>query len=1132
MRSEVSTRWTHRIAGALAPFIVIFGLMAPAAVADDGSGWPTREISTCGGDDKVSSFLPAVRWAGDSGATTPQRYMSDGLWDQAAQLVAGALGSISGSLGNVGQSMWGWAASLADVSGKFCPMVVMGPSIDDFAAKIGNIILSPGIGAFLIFASIGMSLFYLVRSYRAGTGAMKQAGLKLLVPLIATALLTLMTAGAGHSYESDDGFHAGRYSPSWWMNITASTMNTVVSAPLAVLEATPITGLADNTGMASATEAGSCTFTSSKIKARKDTKGDASARSVSMLWEQAGLPYYIEQQFGSADNTIGWHSYCRFLEYGSGNLTKAATERDRDVHASATTLYVTKNLPGPNLADAGPGPRFEWERVRMHAKVWEGQQASAIGWMVCRPTMDPGKWELVTGAGEDGLGITPEDCAAWWSPDTEKAPDSMFGIEDEKIAAAYAANPDLGEAVESVMSPNEFSIVGPTAMFISGLVALLVYGGVSLVIIGSKIGMVVLGLFLIGAVVVSMWSGTGSRVARFGRQTLGVLLVSIVGQALFVIVTVLAMLVVAMGQAVFGITSSISLFWSAVAPLIAAMLLHFGTKAIFGGSPFSIQGMKKMATEGIDPGMLFGAAAATSIGSRMLNRDRSSLASSVADRGVGTGGVAGEGGASAAQKRTPDGLAPVSASALAKDGQIDHEKQSGIAAATLGSRKEMSKRGRKVAESEHERLLGRKGVGKGGAVLGYDKDGNAVTKGMLDEASGAERARLKEEMKASARQDKMIARAARPVSGRKQAALARKAAWESKLAADGDLALSYANANALSRGAMRMADRATGGQNNLKGLASTAKGAAASGAKAIGSGAWSGAKAAPRLAAKGSVSAAKWAAANPKKTLAMAGLAATGVGVPAALALGGTALAAQRGTGAIRSLRNGEAAASRSAKVQARHALANQVLAGSSMDKQLGINPGGKRSDSALLGGSAERKGLEDRARELRERNAQIAENAQKRSSGEGHRPDPVESKDGGEAQQIDTGGPEGGQAGGSGHVERGDAGFDNRQEASAPDAEQTPQSARPAVQSQDDAPSVTTGGPDQSGALAADTSQPAEAPVEETPRPTRRRAARPAGPADQPVPPRDTPARPIPEAADPAERIELKGEDPSDRAP
>lgn len=926
-----------------------------AAQAGDAATATEVTCTVANNDDR---FSPIVRW-GVSGAVNKHHQSLhgfkgiDGIGTAIIEVPKLAAGGITSMPGWIGNSLWGATAKFTTFAIDSCPMKTMGPSIDETTSKIGHAALDSGVVAVIVVLSLILVAWQFVKAARGG--AVKPLLMKLLVPAILGALLVTMVNGASKSTTPEEmnkpngpSYHAGFMSPGWIVTKTTSTLNGVVDGSMKGLNTLGSSDVVDEKLMRPAGKSDgdqipmSCGPTMKQRAKDYGTITSPASKSLSGLWEKAALPYYVDYQYGGADNAYGWKTYCRTLDFQSGTMNDAESKGGpmKDVVKMLKEKGVLDEKAGTedvewqfdayrrkgvspdskpdggeptkmSLKDAGPGPKFGWSGNTEEA-TQAAQDASMIGWLVCEPidethwrvadgaknlrgvdkdVFDSWKWKYTPGGVVGKLAydqvkkskakkdpeaesdaLSPAACETWWSSNTP--PRSMLidgGTGDQVVTG----NGELDEALAAIHSPASPDPVAGYALAGSGLIALVVFGGLSLVLLVSKIGVAVFGLFLIAAFLIGMWTGAEDKTVKFLKKFGGLLIVTVVAQAIFVLVASLSAVMMQLGSSWFGSSTVLTTLWCGAAPALAMILLHVASKQIVGTSPFTFKGMKSMATKGIDPSMALGLGTAAAGAKALWNRGRAKRAGGDhGEYGMRTGGtaVADRSGASKSGHGKHDGIGAMDTSDKANASKVDP---------TAGMEQVGTQQGKAALAAQKRKKK---------AAIGTDKDGKALTPWSVVRDAKAEGRRGEGHEGRGALQ----AGAAGVMSQLGQMRQAGKA--DRKILA-----------------AQRRADWAAGG-GLLGSTGSVAYGAHRAGQIA---------KTAVRTPLSGAKRAGSWALHNKKKVAAMGvlGAAALPLGVAAApVALAGGALA-------LGTVAGGKAIASRGERIQQRRVLADQALA-------------------------------------------------------------------------------------------------------------------------------------------------------------------------------------------------------------
>lgn len=908
---------------------------------------PATPASRCSDEDSTV-YTPVSIWGTMRNGGARYAYEDLGVLQVAGRTTNAVVSGINRVVSipsQFGHAFWGWSAQLAGLSSDFCPLVSMGKPVDTAAASIARMVVGDGegtagsIGVLLVTVSVAIGLL----AMRRRGGSIGSSVKLLIAPLIAAACLVVMANGATHSQMQGGTFVPGPGSPTWVLLKTSQTMSAIERGALNSMNLAP-DDIQYADGRAEAAKIpGSCV---SQVDNWYNNKwsfyAGPSPAAISRMWERSVLPAYIEDQFGSADNAVGWAVYCRYFDAqsgsdpGAGNWGRlnASPNETLSLYDGSGNLAMTLNSAGENS-----GARFGWQSDD------KARDAALNGWLVCRPT-GPNTFTVAEGA--ELIFKTPptsEDCLQWWGKGTDGQPvtdvsmvkslstDNVKKRDELNAALVSAPNDQSRDLVEAYIATHDVRQMGSApgmAVLLSGMTALVVYGGLALVTMGAKIGLVVMALFVVVALIAGMWAGQSHRMVSYIKRTLGLVFITIAGQALFALVTGLAMIIIAMGEPMLGGTTLFPL-WGAIAPLLAVMLLHFGTKAVFGHSPFNVRGMKKLATEGIDPAMLaIGTMAASPVASMVRGR-RSSGASETAESraAAGTGkAAAGTGSAPPLQDKDgskygghrPAGEGPEGAQGVVPPVGVPTGESRGAMRRRLVKTHEAASRAARARTADGKRIdpagLAEHDRGK---LRGFDEQGKALKMGDLAGMSRAERQAMHDQRSA----DKIILEEQKRMQKdavKQSRADQRKQDYEALVAQNAAEGKTPVSEKKYMRRRM-VTDRA-----KQVGV----------GAKQVGVGAWQkatsndGARGLARNTARAGMGAVRWAGRNKRK-VALGVLASTGVGVPAAIALGAGALGAKVGivrgvTAGVRGVRRRITSDGHAARVEADRILAQQAL--------------------------------------------------------------------------------------------------------------------------------------------------------------------------------------------------------------
>lgn len=642
---------------------VLRGTDGSVVLADGTFDSSTTTTSKCYGNVNTQNrFVPVIRWTSNNAIGKFQTKPPSGFFEDIQNTIDSALNMASTIPALVGNTLWGASASVVQFSVDFCAMRTVGPVIDSVAGSVGQAVNDSGLGIMLFIATVLIVLVMIVRGARRG-GVMATVK-KLGIPLLFVALFMGSVAGATQSKGTGEDFQPGTLSPAWMINKTSDALGIFAEAPMAAMnsitKASVLTAQEEKNGWK---YAGHC---SAALKSRDEIQNSQSVKAISDLWRISALRVYIDGQFGSPTNSVGWAKYCWILDHQA--------ERMKDVGKDPADAWLLGSVGGTskiglNLKDAGKGPRFGWigadgeEQKRF-------DEASYLGWVVCEPEYKGG-WKVTGGNlkfkgdffGSGDNDVTPDTCEKWWSDDTP--PESLVLGDDQSKTASKANiegendNDDVKEAIMASLKATQIDIGASFFLMLSGFIAITVFGLLAIVILVAKIGAVIMGMFLIFVLIQGMLVGQERNVKRYLMSLLGCLVLSVIAQALVVLVTAFSVILMNVGIGFFGGSSVLTAMWAAASPALAVGGMYWASKKMFGTSPFTLKG-----AQGLMGGNL-GALGAMGAASSISNFARNSVSrvrankSSTEQRGVrGDQALsrAEEGRDAAAQRRAEGGF--------------------------------------------------------------------------------------------------------------------------------------------------------------------------------------------------------------------------------------------------------------------------------------------------------------------------------------------------------------------------------------------------------------------------------------------------------------------------------------------
>ena len=266
-----------------------------------------------------TSVLPAIRW--DDASSHLHTRLGGAIWDDVPQKLQ--RNGYTENLLSVGNMFWSLTSSATEFSGKFCPLEVVGGTIDDAAATLGKAVLSSP----LPVAGVSLALIGFLWRKRQRGGSPRQ----LIGTMVIVALLAVMVAGASASTGGGrDGSSAayvpGKLSPGWLVVKTNTAISTLAAAPVQALNTVQVSTKVSSDPL-------SCLAYTNAMHAQYQERWGSSLASsaaagvpqtISSMWEQSGLQAWKRAQFGT--NPYGDRVYCRLLESYAATPTDQVTE--------------------------------------------------------------------------------------------------------------------------------------------------------------------------------------------------------------------------------------------------------------------------------------------------------------------------------------------------------------------------------------------------------------------------------------------------------------------------------------------------------------------------------------------------------------------------------------------------------------------------------------------------------------------------------------------------------------------------------------------------------------------------------------------------------------------------------------
>ncbi|WP_152364407.1 hypothetical protein [Microlunatus speluncae] len=620
--------------------LVALLLSASPAAAEPTDGAQTRAICAATDGTADYQYLPVERW---SGATQQLHVRSAGGFPTD---FAPLQRQLQGSTFVIGDFLYSVTTKLVMWSTEFCPLQSVGATIDSAAAQFGRSVLSsPLLAGLAVIATAGLLLQGLRRegSWLA----------RLAVKMVIVGALVVMVVGATNSRTDEAGrFIPGEGSPGWFATTIDEAITEIASAPAAALS-TPNS----DEGAGIDTDQLSCGAYINALRrgyndsARDDgTLIDAKsvpAQTISNLWQVSGYRAWSVGQFGR-DNLNGQSRVaCRMLDHnaaipagiGSYTIEGQGAENNR---SAATRADVLSRVPDPRIAVSQVG-------VNPNAPAWRPlnrveQDKAWIAWASCVPqdgllsNIDAtGGWHTPRGQGwliaveaarvgaEEGRsaalnsacynffnrnGDTVGDIFDWGDGDAklkENAGEMPASIYDF-ISSLHGSN--LGASGSAVIG-YLLSAIGVAAVF--GM------AGAIIMIIKAIAAFMLLSVIFV-ALLCLLPRTDNNRLIRFIKGYVGLSLAAAFGVFILSLITLFTNVILNVIKGFVGQNTDMGLILGGLAPVMAAVALHFAFRQAGVPSPMTLKGA-----------MSFGGAIAGGAGLNAIRQGGQQMLSSAKD---------------------------------------------------------------------------------------------------------------------------------------------------------------------------------------------------------------------------------------------------------------------------------------------------------------------------------------------------------------------------------------------------------------------------------------------------------------------------------------------------------------------
>lgn len=571
---------------------------------------PTRAV--CATEDGTADYqyLPVERW---SGATQQLHVRSAGGFPTD---FAPLQRQLQGSTFVIGDFLYSVTTKFVMWSTEFCPLQSVGATIDGAAAQFGRSVLgSPLLAGLIVIATAGLLLQGLRRE-----GAWLA---RLAVKMVIVGILVVMVVGATNSRTDDSGrFIPGEGSPGWFATTIDEAITEIASTPAAALSAPN-----SDEGAGVDTDQLSCgAYINALRRGYNDSARDngtlidaksVPAQTISNLWQVSGYRAWSVGQFGR-DNLNGQSRVaCRMLDHNANipaGVGSFAIEGQgaTDDRSAATRADVLSRVPNPRIPISQVG-------VNPNAPAWRPlnrveQDKAWIAWASCVPkdgllsNLDARDgWHTPRGQGwlisveaaragaEDGRSPTLNSaCYNFFNTAGDKVGDIFdWGDGDGKlkenagqmpasiydfIASLHGSN--LGASGSAVIG-YLLSAIGVAAVF--GMV------GAVIMIIKAVAAFMLLSVIFV-ALLCLLPRSDNNRLIKFVKIYIGLSLTAAFGVFILSLITLFTNVILNVIKGFAGQNSDMGLILGGLAPVMAAVALHFAFQRAGMASPLTVKG--------------------------------------------------------------------------------------------------------------------------------------------------------------------------------------------------------------------------------------------------------------------------------------------------------------------------------------------------------------------------------------------------------------------------------------------------------------------------------------------------------------------------------------------------------------
>ena len=563
-----------------------------------------------------TDWLPVNRWS-DATSSFHSRLDADAWNDVAEKVQRNGVSSTAMAGGN---AMWSMSSSVLYASGSFCPMQRLSTHMDEVVGKIGKALNTSGVIALFIITGL-ISVFVRYHKHEIPLG-------QLLFEIVKTGVITgviiVMINGASASSVSRGYIGAG--SPAWWVATTNDAVNKVTGKVANAWENNGVIEIGYEPVYGGDPlpeyDVYNCKKYVKWLKAtykRKwsSTSGYELANMVSGMWEASALPAWASQQFGT-DNPYTDHMYCFALE--SKRMAAVQNSDVRDYGISQDSSWGKGKSAQKWYSNARTSSMFTGETVK--------EDKALVGWAACKPVSFE-KAEVRDEWNKDSKKKVPNKiCTEWWAHDGgEMASLEELNWQDSVEETFSNSGDNAGQAnfISSLHGKGgSSSIISNVSFAVGSGIDAVVFMALAAI---QAVGKLVL-CFMIVGLFMSMFKMLlpGSSSETFKKAAKRILGAAFAASGVSIIigfVCIIAQIIIELAREMFSPGSVGIMIFSAFAPAIGVIGVHFIFKLMKLPSPFTVKGAMAWGqgvSSGAIGGALAGGAASALAGARSLAR--------------------------------------------------------------------------------------------------------------------------------------------------------------------------------------------------------------------------------------------------------------------------------------------------------------------------------------------------------------------------------------------------------------------------------------------------------------------------------------------------------------------------------